>query len=134
MALGVAHDLDPSAASDHFVALRHALASVVGALRLDVGPDLANEGAHIGLCKYHDRVHVRQGGDNFGTFILGHYWAAISLDFADTLVGIQRHDQLAAERFSPAKVAHVPNMQRVEAAVGEYDLFACTSPFVNALP
>src|SRR5271166_4024368 len=65
MILRIAHDHYPSPAGLNFSALRNALRRVVRTLRMKVGSYLADNRAHIPLCKHDDRIHIRQRRQNF---------------------------------------------------------------------
>ena len=70
--LGIAHDFYAATGGDYFIALWNTVAGVIGSLHLDVGPDLANEGAHIRFIEDHHGIHASERGNDLGTLLLRH--------------------------------------------------------------
>ena len=77
------HDLDPAPARQHFIALGHVLASVVGTLCLNVGANLADQRPHIRFAEDHYSIDVTEGGKNLGALVLRHQRTALALDLPD---------------------------------------------------
>ena len=131
MILGIADNGDAPAKFTHQIAFGNALLRVVGALGLHVGMNLADDGAHVRLGKDHDRVNVRHGRKNFGTFFCGHGGPAFSLQRVDGIVGVDGDDETTAQFFCGMQVANVANVEHVEAAVGESYTFSGGAPLRN---
>ena len=130
--LGIANDGDAASVLAEGVALRHGVSGIVSAFGLDVGVNLANDGAHVGFGKDDDGVDVSQGGDDFCAFVLGHDGASVAFQSAHRRVGVDGDHQLPAEGFGRAQVADMADVQQVEVAVGKSDAFAGTAPLLDA--
>ncbi len=128
MILGIANDLNSATVCEYVIALRDVLASVIGALRLHVRTNLANQRPHIGLVKDHDRVNVGECRNNLRSLLLGHERTPFAFDLAHAGIGIHRDNQFPAERLRPAQIANVPDVQQIEAAIGQHNLLTGASP------
>src|SRR5579862_282859 len=82
MVFGIADYFHSSPALHHYVALGHALGGVIGALGLDLRADFAHQSPHVGLGKDHHRIHILEGGDDFGALLFRHEGAALALQAA----------------------------------------------------
>ena len=134
MILGITDDGDTSAVFGDGIALGDIIGGVVSAFSLNLGANLADDGADIELGKDHDRVDIFQRGNDFGTFLFRHDGASCAFERAHGFVGVHGHDQLASERLGPAQVAYVANVEQVEVAVRQRDAFAGAPPFCDTLP
>ena len=131
MVFGIADDLDAAATFRYGVALGDGFCGVVGAFGVNVRANLANDGAHIEFWKNHDGVHVRERRENFCALLLGHERASFAFEGANGFVGVDGDDQLSAECFRPAQIAHVADVQKIEIPVGERDAFAGAAPLLD---
>ena len=132
MILWVAYNCDFAAAGLDFVALGHALRRIVGTFGVKVWADFANDRAHIWFGKDDDRVDIREGGENFSAFFGGHEGTALALESAHGIVAVDRHYEFAAQFASRVQVAHVADVKKFEAAVGQGDAFATFAPGRNS--
>ena len=130
---GIADDLDAAAIFRNRIALGNGVRGVVRALGLNVGANLADDRAHIELGKDHDRIHVRERGDNFGAFFRGHDGTAFALQRAHRSSELIATTSLPAQSLRSAQIAHMPHMQQIEAAIGQRDAFAGAPPLFDAL-
>ena len=72
------------------------------------------------LVEAHDPVHGAQRQEKLGTLALGQTWPAGSLEGAYRGVAVEAHDEQVAEGPRRHEVTYVPDVQHVEAAVGEH--------------
>jgi hypothetical protein len=128
MVFGIADDFDAPAAFDDGVALRNTLRRVVGAFGVNVRADFADQSAYVGLGKNDDSVDIGQRRHNLGALIGGHERAAIALEFADGIVGVDGDDKFSAELFRGAQITYVADVKKIEAAVAEGNFFALRAP------
>ena len=128
MVLGISHDLDASAVSQHIIAFRNSVTRVVRTLGLNVGMQFADKAADIRLLEDNDGIDVGQSRNDLGALFGWHERTSLTLELPDAGIGVHGHDQPSTQRFCAAKIAHVPNMQQVEATVGQHDLLALVLP------
>ena len=133
MVLGIAHNFHSSAAGDHFVALGNGLGGVIGAFRMDVRADLANNRANIRFRENYHGIDIGQGGQNFCAFIGRHQGAPFTFQRADGSIGVDGHDQFPAQLFGGAQIAHMSDMQQIETAVCQSYGIAGAAPFRHLL-
>ena len=128
MVLGIAYDLDATTVGCDLVTLGHVVAGVIGSLHLNVGLDLADEGANVGLVEDYDGIDALEGGDDLGALLLGHGGTSGTFKAAYTLVGVDGDDEFAAERFGSAQITYMADVEEIEAAVGEGHGMALGAP------
>src|SRR5262249_22718044 len=88
--LGIADDLDASAAFDDGVALGDAVGGVVGAFGVNVRANFLDEGADVELGEAHDGVDVGQCSKNFSALLCRHQGTARAFQGTNRFVGIDR--------------------------------------------
>src|SRR5690242_12241204 len=128
MVFRITYDFNPAAIRENFVALRNSLASVVGALRLNVRTDLANQCAHVCLVEKDNGIDVLQCRDNLGPFLGRHEWTPRPFDLTYAAIGVHRDHQLSSERLCAAQVTDMADVQQIEAAIRQHDLLAAAPP------
>lgn len=133
MVLGIAHNFYSPATGDHFVALGNGLGGVIGAFRMHVRSDLANDRANIRFRENNHGIDIGQGGQNFGAFIGRHQGAAFTFQRADGSIGVDGHNQFPTQLFGGAQIAHMSDVQQIEAAIGQSYGIAGAAPFRNLL-
>ena len=126
--LWITHDDDAASTGFDYIVLGDALCRVVGAFGMKIRMDFANDGAHVFFWEYYDGVHIRQRRQNFRAFIGGHYGPPFALQRADGSIAVDRDNQLAAELPGGMQVAHMADVQQIEAAVGQRDTVAGVPP------
>lgn len=97
---------------------------VVAAFGVDVGLDLFDEAGDAGFFEDDDGVDAAEGGDDFGAIEFGVDGAVGAFEGADGGVGIDGDDEGVSEGAGLLEVADVAGVQKVEAAVGEDEVFA----------
>jgi len=75
---GIAYDFYSPSTGQNRVSLGYALRRVIGALGMNVGADLVDERFNIGFGEDHDRVHIRERGNNLRPFLGRHERPAFS--------------------------------------------------------
>jgi len=129
MMFGIADNLDASSIFRDRIALGNGIRSVVGPFGLNVGVNLADDGAHVEFRKDYNRIYVGQGGHNFRALFFRHDRTALALESPNGLIRIDGHDKFAAEGLCSAQVTHVPDVQQIKTAVSEGDALAGAPPF-----
>src|SRR5207237_2285626 len=129
MVLGIADELDPTAAFNDSFSLGHILGSIVSSFGVDVGTNFANKLAYVWLRKDYNRVDVRQCCENFGALRRRHKRTSFSLQYAHGIVIVNGDDQSSAELLGSVQVPYVADVQQIAAAVGEPNLLAIGTPF-----
>src|SRR5687767_12277444 len=92
---------------------------VVAALDEHVGQKFGDEPARRLVVKDGHEVNNRERGQHLGALRLTHHGSARAFERAHRAVAVDRDEQRVSERARRREVAHVPDMQDVEAAVGE---------------
>ncbi len=133
MVFGVAYNHNASSAAFNFIPLRNILRRIVCPLGMKIRTYLANNRAHIFLCKNYHRVHVRQSRQNFSAFFRRHHRPPFTLQRAYRCVVIHRDNQFAAEFPRSMQVPYVPNVQHIEAPIRERNAIAGAPPFRYSL-
>lgn len=87
-------------------------------LAVDIRADQGKYGNGVSFIKNRNVVHRFEGGENFGPILLRNDRALWSLDFPNTAVAVDTHDQNVAESFGVTQTAHVPGVNQVETPVG----------------
>jgi hypothetical protein len=131
--LGIADNFDPTAIFRDRIALRDSVGCVVGAFGLDVGTNLANDGADVEFGEDYDSVDIGQRGYNFGALFGGHDGPALAFEDADRFVGIDCHYEFSAQSFGSAQITDVADVQQIEIAIGQRNALAGAPPFLYAL-
>ncbi len=111
----------------------HALGGIVGAFCLHVRMDFANDRANIALGENDDGVDVRESCENLRPLFSGHQRAAFAFERANRIVGVDRHHEASTDLLGGSKVADVPNVQQVEASIGERDAITGGPPGFHLL-
>src|SRR5215469_1075422 len=109
---------------------------VVGAFGVDIRTQLLKQRFDRRLRKEDHIVDVAQSGDQLGTGELVEDRTAGPLELARTGVGIDGHDQNVALVFGSGQIAHVADVKRVKATVGQHNALPCpfqTDDFVGGL-
>ena len=126
MVLGIADDSYADAEASGDSALGDGIGGVVGALGVDVGTQVVEELLDVGLAEKHDVIDSAESGDQRGSGGLWKNWAAGPFQGANAGIGIHGDDQEVAFAARAFEIADVPDVQGVEAAVGE-DNFAAVA-------
>ena len=121
MILRVADDADAPAVRVYHVAFGDRFLCVVRAFSVDVGPERKQEFADGRLVKDCDVINCAQGRDRLGSLALRDEGAALAFESVHLLVAVYADDEEVAEVASAFEVADVPDVQEVEADIGEDD-------------
>jgi hypothetical protein len=130
--LGIADNRDTSAVFRDRIALGDGVGGVVGAFGLDVGADLANDGADVEFVENNHGVDIGERGYDLSSLFSGHDGTARSLERPDRFIGIDRDYEFPAKSFGSAQIADMTDMQQIEVAVGQRNGFARQPPFFYA--
>src|SRR5579864_407172 len=134
MILGITDNFDPAPAFLHHIPLRNGFRRVVGALRVNVRPDFADQRPDIRFIKNDYCIHVGERGKNFGSLLRRHNRTAGSFQRTYTRVTIHCHDNTSPQSLSCMKIPNVADVQHIEAPVRQNDLFAFSTPLAGTLP
>ena len=134
MILRITDDGDSAAAGFDFIAFGDALRGVVRALGVKIGANLTNDGPHVSLGKNDHRIDIRKGGENLGALIGRHHGPSGSFERADRIVAIYGDDKPAPELPRRMQVSNVPDMQDIEATIGERDALTRATPRLHTPP
>jgi hypothetical protein len=102
-------------------ALRHRVFSIVGAFGVNCRPKYIEHAPDIRLVEHYDMIHASKRGDKSCAFGFVENGAVQTFDCADRPVTVDRHDESIAELSGTFEVSHMPDMQDIEASVGEND-------------
>ena len=133
MVLGIAYNRSSPATGFYFVALGDALGGVIGALGMEVGTNLSDDGAHVVLGKDHNCVNVGESREYFRALLGWHKRTPCTLESAHGTVGVDCHYEFPAQFTRGAQIADVAYVQQIEATVGERNAGAGAPPFGHAL-
>jgi len=133
MILGIANDLHAPAISKHLVALRDTLSRVIGAFRVNVRAEQANEFAHVERIEDGHGIHILESGQDFGALIGGDARTSFTLERAGAGIRIHAHHQLPAKLLRAAQIADVSYMQQIKTSIGKDDLFSGSAPLFYLL-
>lgn len=129
MMFRITDDSDAAATFPHDFGLGHSVSAVIGAFGVNVGPEFADQGAHIQLRKNYDGIHVGESGQDLCPLVIGRQGPTIALQSTDRGIGIDRNDKSAAQLLGGMQVANVTDVQEIESAVGQDDAVALSAPF-----
>src|SRR5947209_6253978 len=121
MILRVADDADAPAVGVYHVAFGDVLLRVVRPFGVDVGAKGQKEFGDGRLVEDYDVVNGAQGRDRLGALAFGDEGTVIALEASHLLVAVYADDEEVAEAARAFEVADVPDVQQIEAAVGEDD-------------
>ncbi len=133
MIFRIADNRDLTAIDRQGIAFRNRLRRIVCAFDLNVRTNLANQRPHIKLRKNNHGIHVRQRRNNFRPFFLRHHRTPLALQRPHRFVGIDTHNQFAAQCLCPAQIAHVPHVQQIKIPIAQNDALARAPPLLHAL-
>src|SRR5690242_13002278 len=128
----IADNGDPTSVTRNSVAFGNRVCRVIGAFRLDVWLDLADERANVRLVEDHDGIDGRKSCEDFCALALGHDWTGVALERSHRIIGVYGDNKFSAEIFGRLQVTDVADMQEIEASVGERDAFTCALPIRGA--
>src|SRR5262249_28669476 len=128
MVFMIADDLHAASVGQYGVALGNVFACVICTLGLNVRAVLVDESANVWFIEDHDCIHVCQGCNNLGTILGRHQGTSLALQLPHAGIGIHGDNQFAAQGLGSVEIAHMPNVQQVETAVGQHDLLAVAPP------
>ena len=128
MVFRITDDCDSSTITCHHVALWNRLGCVIGSFGLNIWMNLADDSANVGLRKDYDRIDSCESGEDFCALVLGHHRTLFAFECSHRIVGVYGNHELSAEFFGGLQITHMSDMQKIEAAVGERDAFACALP------
>jgi hypothetical protein len=100
---------------------------------MHIGTDFANDRPHIRFRENYHGIYIGKSRENFGAFLFGHQRPAFAFQGTHGSIRIDGHNQTPAERLCRAQITHVPDVQQIEAAVGQGDGIARTAPGRNLL-
>jgi len=130
---GVANYLDATSILRDCIALGDGVSGVVGAFGLDVGMNLANDGADVEFMENDYRVDIGKRGYDLGSFRSGHDGTARALERMNRFIGIDCDYEFPAKSFRSTQITDMTDVQQIEVAVGQRNAFARTPPFLYAL-
>jgi hypothetical protein len=108
MIFGIANNLNPDAAGQHYF-------------------------ADISCVKDGYGIHVLQCRQDFRTFKGRSAWTALTFQCANAGVRIHTHHNPAPKLLCAVQVAHVTHVQKVKAAVGQNDFLTDCAPLLHTL-
>ena len=126
--LGVADNRHASTILANHICFGNVLGGVIGALGLDVGMNFADDGADVKLGEDDDSVDIGKGGENLRAFFRGHQWTALSFQRTYGFIRIDGNDEAAAEFLGGVKIAHVADVQQIEASIGQRNALTGRAP------
>src|SRR6267378_2436566 len=121
MILWVANNGDANAKPRGDRAFRHALGRVVRAFGVNVGPQLFQERFDVGFGEEHDVVYAAEGRHELRARVFIENRPAGPLQIAHAGIRVYANDQNIAFAARAFKIADVPYVERIEAAVREDD-------------
>lgn len=133
MVFRIAHNFHPSAASDHDLAFRNTFRRVIGAFRVNIRPDQADQVANVGRIENEHSVNVRESRQNLCAFRFRDARTAVAFEAARTSVRIHGDYHFAAELLCTLQIPDMPDVQNIKATVGENDPFAGSLPREHTL-
>src|SRR5260370_11424831 len=127
----IADNFHASAAFNDHGAFRDSFRSVIGALGVDIGTNLADQRTHIRLRKNHHRIHIAERCQYFGALCLGSVRTAFALQSPRGCIGVQANNDFCAacQFLGGAQITHMTYVQQIEATVGEHNAIAGCAPF-----
>src|SRR5579884_4026192 len=134
MILGITDNFDPAPAFLHHIPLGNGFRRIVGALRVNVRPDFADQCPDIRFVKDDNRIHVGDRSKNFGSLLCRHSWTTGSFQRTYSRVTIHRHDNTSAQLLGCMKIPNVADVQYIKAPVRQNDFFAFSTPLAGTLP
>ncbi len=134
MALGIADDNDTDAQTIGNCAFRDIFRGVVRALRVNIRPQLFEQGFDVRLGKKQNKIDIAQRRDQLGASLLIENRPARALQASDARIRIDGNDERVAFAFGSGQITNVTDMQRIEAAVRQYNVLAVTLKFSDGLP
>src|SRR6266850_476523 len=121
MIFGVANNGHANAESGGDGALGYALCRVIRAFGVDVGPQLPQERFDVGFGEEHDVVYAAEGRHELRARVFIENRPAGPLQIAHAGIRVYANDQNIAFAACAFKIADVPYVERIEAAVREDD-------------
>src|ERR1700730_11412941 len=119
--LGVTNNSDANAKAGCDSSFGNGLCRVIRALGMDVGTRLFEERFDVGFNKKHDVIYAAEGGHELCARAFVENWPAGPLLIADAGISVHANDQNIAFATGAFKIADMPDVQRIEAAVREDD-------------
>ena len=116
---GSPDDRHPAAVRAHDVPLGDGVGRVVGALAVNVGPQRAEQARDVVLVEDDDVVHGAQGGHEQRAVLRRHHRPPLALQAAHGRVAVDADHEHVGLGPGCLEIAHVSDVQDVEAAVGE---------------
>jgi hypothetical protein len=104
--------------SDEF-ALRHRVFTVVGAFGMNCRPKYIEHAPDIRFVEHHDMIHASKRGNKSCAFTFVENGTIGSFDRADRPITVNRHDKSIAEFSGSFEIADMPDVQNIDASVGE---------------
>ena len=117
----VADDCRSPAIRLHNSSLRNGLDSVVSSFAMNVGLQEAQQPLHCRIAKENYIVDATQGRHELGAIRSGQYRTARSLQTRNRSIVVHGDDKPVRHVGSALQIAHVPDVEQIEAAVGESD-------------
>src|SRR6201981_903166 len=95
--LGIADNRHPSSVLADDIPFGNALGGVVGALGVNVGMNLADDGAYVALTEDHHGVDVGKGSEDFCALFGGHQGTAFTFQRTHRFIRVKRNYQATTE-------------------------------------
>lgn len=124
MVLGISGDPDLTSIREDFFPFRHARFSVIGAFCMNRGLKGVENAVDVRLIKDHNMIHTPKCGNKRRSFILIQDRAPGSFQAANRPVAVDRHNERIAQCACTFEIAHVADVENIEAAVGKDDLLS----------
>ena len=132
MIFRIPDNLNPAAAGNHRIPLRHSFPSVVSAFGMDVRTQETDQLTDVRRIEDGHRIHILQRGQYLSAFAGRSAWAAFALQGANTGIRIYGHDYAAAQLLGAVQVAYMANVQQIKAAIGKNDFVSGIAPALDA--
>ncbi len=128
MILRIADDHDRPAAGFDCIAFRNGFGGVIHSLCMEVGPDLANDSAHVFFRKNDNRVHICQCGEDFRTLLGGHNRSSLAFKLSYRSIGVHCDDQPAPKFMRGMQIADMAHVQHVKTPVSQGNAISPKAP------
>src|SRR5260370_6049535 len=136
----IANNFHASAAFNDHVAFRDSFRSVIRALGVDIGTNLADQRTHIRLRKNYHRIHIAERCQKFSSLCFRSMRTAFALQSPRGRIGVQANNNsgAACQFLGGVQITHMTNVQQIEATVSEHNAIAGCAPlghlFLELLP
>jgi hypothetical protein len=125
MRFRIAYDGDADTEALCYGAFGDSVGSVVGALGMNVWAERFEKALDVGIGKKDYKIDGAKRSDQLSASLFIENGAAGALQLSDAGIGIDSDDEEIALLLCTIEIAHMANVERVKAAVGEDDALPC---------